>query len=124
MPEKKLLIAIVDDYEPFRSATACLLESCGFATCSFESVVEFVGSGTISTIDCLLLDIRMPEIGGFAFQDCLRHTNYAFPVILCSGQNLHGDEVRALENGAFRFLSKPLDRDRLVATIQEACQSN
>ncbi len=118
---KQLLVAIVDDYEPFRTATCRTLEGAGFATQAFGSVAEFIRSGALVRIGCLILDVTMPEIDGFALQECLRSTNYELPIIFCSGVENDHAMARALANGASSFLRKPVSAPQLIKAVHDAC---
>ena len=120
-PPGKITIAIVDDHEPFRAATSALLRSRGFATVTHGCVKDFIRSGVMARIQCLILDVGMPEIDGFALQECLRDTNFDFPIIFCSGQDDDEAKNRALTNGAVYFLRKPVDSDALIQSICSAC---
>jgi len=86
--------------------------------------VEFINSWAIARIDCLLLDISMPDVNGFALQNCLRNTNYQFPIIFCSGQDALGDKERALANGAVYFLQKPVRSEELITAVRTACAAS
>lgn len=121
VPEKKLLVAVVDDHVPFLSSVCRLLEQRGIATCAFDSVVKLISSPEIRRIDCLLLDIQMPDIDGLVFHDTLRDTNYRFPVILCTGLPIDEAKEWAATHGAYTALQKPVDSDLLVQTIKDAC---
>lgn len=117
----KISVAIVDDHEPFRVATCALLKARGFTTVSYGCVKDFIHSGSMARIQCLILDVGMPEIDGFALQECLRDTNYEFPIIFCTGQDSDEAKNRALTNGAVYFLRKPVDSDALITAICSAC---
>lgn len=118
---KKLHVAVVDDHEPFRVGTCRLLERRGFASSGFGSVAEFIGSGEVTRIDCLILDVGMPEIDGFALFDCLRETNYQFPIIFCSGQDRNEKMEQALSRDGVSFLQKPVQADTLAEAVRTAC---
>ena len=120
-PEKRVLIAVVDDDEPFRKALHDLLHALGYKADCFGSVVDFVNAGAMTRTDCLILDISMPDLDGFALQGCLRGTNYDIPIIFCSGVTDEAAKQRALTNGAVTFLEKPVKAAMLLAAIRAAC---
>lgn len=122
--EKKRLIAVVDDHEPFRTGICALLERHGYRTCHFESVPRFIASGAMLKIDCLVLDIAMPEIDGLALHDCLRHTNYEFPILLCTGSDRDARIESALANGAAGLIQKPVKSETLLEAIASACAAH
>ena len=117
---RKPLLAIVDDHDLFRKATARVLETKGFETKAFGSVAEFVHSGLLSRLHCLILDINMPEIDGIALQEGLRSTNYELPIVFCSGTEKEEVRARALAGGAVSVLKKPVSSQQLVDAIETA----
>jgi FixJ family two-component response regulator len=122
-PEKKQRrIAIIDDHEPFRRGISALLSSRGYAVYDFESVPRFIESGVMPRIDCLILDVAMPEIDGVSLHECLRQTNYEFPVIFCTGFDPDERIQSALANGAIGVLQKPVDAESLFEAVTAACK--
>lgn len=119
--ERKPLIAVVDDHHPCRRGICRLLERNGYATCSFGSVAEFIHSPDKAKISCLISDVRMPEIDGVSLHECLKRTNYDFPIVFCTG--LRDDErlERALADGAFALLHKPVRSEKLREVVAAAC---
>jgi FixJ family two-component response regulator len=117
---KKSLVALVDDHELFRKATARVLEAKGFETKAFGSVAEFVRAGILSRIHCLVLDVSMPEINGIALQQCLRQTNHELPIVFCSGTEDEAVRAKAIAGGASSFLRKPVSPQQLIDAIAGA----
>ena len=69
---------------------------------------------------CLVLDVRMPEVGGFQLQEALLADESPIPIIFVSA---HGDikmSVRALQRGALTFIEKPYDPQHMLDVIQDA----
>ncbi|MEV8466683.1 sigma-54 dependent transcriptional regulator [Fluviibacterium sp. DFM31] len=114
-------VAIVDDELDMRKSISQWLSLSGFETETFESAraaLAKVGPGYPGVV---LSDIRMPEIDGMMFLKRLMHHDSALPVILITG---HGDvpmAVEAMRIGAFDFLEKPFDPDRMTEIVQKAC---
>jgi FixJ family two-component response regulator len=85
----------------------------------FGSAQEFLSSAKTDTPACLILDVRMPGLGGLDTQRRLAEAGLHLPVIFMSG---HGDipmTVRVMKAGAVDFLTKPLrDQDLLDAVTQ------
>lgn len=121
-PGKKRFVAIVDDHEPFRRGICALLNARGYAAFDYDSVPRFIASGAMTKIDCLILDIGMPEIDGFALHECLRQTNYQFPVIFCTGRDPDEQIQNALANGAAGVLRKPVNPETLFEAVASACR--
>ena len=112
------LIVVIDDHESVRNSLRALLESNGLAVKDYASAVAYLsddGGG-----DCLLVDLRMPQMTGLELQQELNKRNSPVPLIVISG---HGDvplAVAAMRAGAFDFLQKPFDDDVLLDSIHRA----
>lgn len=113
-------VFIVDDDPSVRDALGLLLGLYGFRTLFFADADSFLSAWRPDWRGCLLLDIRMPGMGGLVLQRALQEAGCAIPVVIITG---HGDVESARD--AFRakavdFLEKPLDENRLVGAIREA----
>lgn len=116
------LVAVVDDDEAVRAATALLLSEKGCSVCSFGDGEEFLDSAPLDRLRCVLLDIRMPRMSGLAVLDSLRQRRLGVPVVLLTG---HADvplAVEAMRAGAHNLLQKPYRPDQLVAAVEEAIE--
>jgi len=119
------LISVVDDDDSVRESLESLLRSVGFAVKTFASAEEFLNSGHhLRDTDCLILDVRMPEMNGIELHRHLIANHYEIPVIFVTA---HGsdEEVRseALKNGAVDYLDKPLSEDALLKAVDTALSS-
>lgn len=110
------IVHIIDDDPSMQAALEALFRSVGLVTRTYGSAMEFLDSGTLDCVGCLVLDVRLPGIGGLDFQDQLNNQGNRLPVVLMTG---HGDipmSVRAMKAGAVDFLPKPFrDQDMLDA---------
>jgi FixJ family two-component response regulator len=110
------IIHIIDDEESLRFALGSLFRSVGLASRSYSSVNEFLVARRPDVPSCLVLDVRLPGMGGLDFQAQLAAFGLQLPVILITG---HGDvpmSVRGMKAGAIDFLIKPFrDQDMLDA---------
>ena len=114
------LICIVDDDSSVRESLRELLEACDFEVEEFGSAHRFLASQVLAQCDCLVTDVRMPEMDGLELQEELVRRDYRFPVIVITG---HGDvplAVKAMRSGARDFLEKPFKEDVLLASIRQA----
>jgi two-component system response regulator DctR len=119
------MLHIVDDEEVIRDALAFLARSRGIASRSYASALSFVeqaGSAFDPQGDCVLLDVRMPDMNGIAVFDQLsqRGLTARLPVIFLTG---HGDvpmAVDALKRGAFDFCEKPFNDNVLMDRVAQA----
>jgi CheY-like chemotaxis protein len=110
-------ISVVDDDTSVREALTGLLKSAGFHAEAFASAEEFLQSGQLARTACLILDVRMPGMGGLELQRRVVTGKHGVPVIFITA---HGDEelrARALEAGAADYLYKPFSEKTLLDAI-------
>jgi FixJ family two-component response regulator len=118
--QREALIAVVDDEESVRKALGRLIRSAGFAVETFGSAVEFMQSLQRHRPDCVVLDLRMPVVGGMEVQSALARSGAGVPVIIITGDDAPQTRERVLRQGARAFLRKPVDGTALLDAIQEA----
>ncbi|WP_025918467.1 response regulator transcription factor [Herminiimonas sp. CN] len=122
------MLHIVDDEEVIRDSLLWLARSRDIAATAYASATEFLAAldgrrtGFEADGECLLLDVRMPDVNGIALFDLLvgRGLTRQLPVIFLTG---HGDvpmAVDTLKRGAFDFFEKPLNDNKLMDRAQEA----
>jgi two-component system response regulator FixJ len=113
-------VFVVDDDQEMRRSFKWLIESVRLPVEVFECAEAFLQAFNPSRPGCLLLDVRMPGMGGLRLLDWLRSQGAYLPVIVFTG---HGDvsmAVEALKGGAFHFIEKPASCQQLVHCIQDA----
>ena len=116
----KHTIFIVDDDEAVRGALEMLVKSVGMSAETFDSAIVFLDQYDPTKSGCLILDIRMPMMGGLELQQELRNRKSALPIIFITG---HGDipmAVKAVKEGAVDFISKPFRDQELLDCINRA----
>lgn len=110
------VIIIVDDDAVVRASLASLFRSVDFEVLQFSSAQELLDAALPETACCLVVDVRMPQIGGFECRERLVGRGLDIPVVFLTG---HGDiamSVKAMKAGAVDFLTKPVrDQDLLDA---------
>ena len=121
------MLHIVDDEEVIRDSLAWLAQSRAIAATAYDSGETFLAAleGKIDfdpAGECVLLDVRMPDMSGVALFDALAARDLAqrLPVIFLTG---HGDvpmAVDTLKRGAFDFFEKPFNDNKLMDRVQEA----
>jgi FixJ family two-component response regulator len=117
---RECVISIVDD-DPFaRDAIGDLIQSLGYQAVTFPSAEQFLDSGSIGEVACLITDLQMPGMTGLDLQDYLQTAGYDTPVIFISAFPEERFRTRALNAGAVAFLSKPFAEDSLIGSINIA----
>jgi len=113
-------VFVVDD-DPGALRSLCwLIQQADLTVRPFRSGREFLESYRPEDTGCLVLDVRMPEIGGLQVQQRLRQQGIGLPIIFITA---YGDVAtcrQALKEGAFDFFEKPVDEEILLAHIREA----
>jgi len=113
------VIYLVDDDERVHEGLAELLASHGMAVVSFSSAAEYLKHTRVDSAACLILDLKMPQMGGLDLQRQLSG-EVGPPIIFMSGEGDIPSTVRAMKGGAIEFLTKPLDEDALLTAIRTA----
>jgi FixJ family two-component response regulator len=110
------IVFVVDDDADVREGLQALLASIGLRSMTFASTTQFLQGGPPTEVSCLILDVRLPGLGGLDFQAQLAAAKISIPIIFITG---HGDipmTVKAMKAGAIEFLTKPFrDQDLLDA---------
>jgi two-component system, LuxR family, response regulator FixJ len=116
-------VAVVDDEEPVRKALMRLMRSAGLSVETFGSGAEFLNSLETRLPDCVVLDLHMPHMDGFAVQTHLSRKCAALPVIIVTGHDFPTARERAMAGGASAFLRKPVLDRTLLGAISAATSS-
>jgi FixJ family two-component response regulator len=113
-------IRVVDDDAAVLKSLDRLLRSAGFAVRTFPSSQDFLRQHDGSAPGCVVLDLSMPVIDGLQLQQVLAGIGDTCPVIFISGFGDVPTSVRAMKAGAVDFLTKPFDREQLLAAVRIA----
>jgi FixJ family two-component response regulator len=122
MPEVPAVVFVIDDDPSMRGALEDLIGSVGLQVRPFASPQDFLQSKLPDAPGCLVLDVRLPGMGGLTFQKELARLGVALPIIFITG---HGDipmSVRAMKAGAVEFLTKPFHDQELLDAIHIAIE--
>lgn len=115
-------VYIIDDDEDVRNAITLLIQTVGLNVKTFDSSKCFLDTFDEHVIGCILLDIRMPGMSGIDLMELLLNKPYCPPIIIISG---HGDismAVKAVKDGAFDFIEKPFNEQKLLDSIHKALE--
>ncbi len=113
---------VVDDDASVREAVESLLRSVGLRVELFASAQAFLASDKPDAPACLVLDVRMPGLGGLDCQRQLAARGLPIPVVFMTG---HGDipmSVHAMKAGAIDFLTKPFRDQDLLDAVHQALE--
>ncbi len=119
MPAERT-IHVVDDDAAVRHSLELLLGSMGFITVSYAAPDSFLLAAPGLTDGCVLLDVKMPGVGGLEVQARLKAMGFALPIIVITGQGDIQTAVRSMKAGAFDFLEKPYEDEVLLRAIEAA----
>ncbi|MGD8276480.1 MAG: sigma-54 dependent transcriptional regulator [Gemmatimonadota bacterium] len=115
-------VLVVDDEEGIRKVLRQLLEYEGHEVVLASGGGEALSAFEQDRPDLTLLDVKMARMDGLEVLDRIREMDGAAVVIMISGHGTIETAVEATRRGAWDFLEKPLDADRLLVTIRNALQ--
>jgi two-component system, LuxR family, response regulator TtrR len=119
LQRKTLWVALVDDDEPVRDSMRWLLEANGFQARAFATADEFLAALPLEDLGCIVLDVRMPGMGGIELHDELLRRELDTPVLFVTG---HGDvpmAVARMKGGAVDFLEKPFNDAQMCKLVRQ-----
>ena len=121
---KKAKILITDDEKSIRNALREILEFENYSVLEAENGEEALRIIQTETVDLVLLDIKMKGMDGIEVLEKIKETNTELPVIMISGHGNIKIAVEATKTGAFDFLEKPPDLNRLLISVRNALKSS
>ncbi|RDJ26993.1 response regulator [Bosea caraganae] len=113
------LIAVVDDDASARDALVDLVRAMGFGAAGFRSAPDFLGSKLLPQSDCVIVDMRMPGMGGIELYAHLCASGIAIPTVLVTAYPDEATRKHAREIGIGFYLSKPCDPDELLHCLAQ-----
>jgi len=116
----KLSVCLVDDDPNIRDFFKVLMKSSGITALAFASAEEFLANFEGKPIGCILLDVRMPGLGGLELLQTLRQRHVFIPIVMLTA---HADvrlAVQAMRLGAMDVLEKPFREEDLLALVRQA----
>jgi len=113
-------ILIIDDEAPIRSSLREILEYEGYKVTEAEDGTQGVKLAAKFTFDVIFCDVKMPRLDGLEVLDLLIEEEVASHVVMISGHGTVDTAVEALKKGAYDFIQKPLDLNRILLTVRHA----
>lgn len=113
-------ILIIDDEAPIRASLREILEYENYQVMEAEDGAEGLKLATKFAFDAIFCDIKMPQMDGLEVLDALMEKGINGRVIMISGHGTVETAVQAIKVGAFDFIQKPLDLNRILLTVRHA----
>ncbi len=120
MRNDKPLIAIVNDDESICQGLKKLANLAGMEADTFVSGKRFIKGKPWLGIDCVVLDVQMPKLGGLEIQKRLARSGFNGSVVFITGDPDPGIREEALAAGAAAFLYKPFSAELFIKTLKDA----
>ncbi len=120
MNTEKILIA--DDDKNIQFAFKRLFEDKGFTVVSADNGLEVLEKLNIMNPDLIFMDISMPKRNGLEVLEVLRDKGVDIPVIIITGFGTMQTAIKAIQLGAYDYISKPLDIDKILIVAKRALE--
>jgi FixJ family two-component response regulator len=120
---KPTLISVVEDDQPFRESMRKLMTALGYTVEAFPSAADFLASPLLLATACLVSDVQMPGMTGIELHRHLVDVGHRIPTILVTAYPDEMTRNRALKDGVFCYLCKPVDDDHLERCLRSALAS-
>ncbi len=117
----KPIVFVVDDDISVRESLELLIQFAGWQPETFASAEEFLARPRVSTPNCLVLDVSLPELNGLDLQKLVAD-RIEMPIIFITGYGDVPMTVRAMKAGAVEFLTKPFAEEALLGAIRHAIE--
>ena len=117
------MVYVVDDDPRVGEALSSLLRANGKVVRMFTSGQDFLDVRREDSCACLVLDLKMPGLGGLELQKLIS-AKTSIPIIFITGRGDIPSTVSAMKGGAIDFLTKPLDEAALLTSVERALQQD
>ena len=122
--EQSPLVHLVDDDDAVRHGLSLLIGSVGLRVQAWADPQAFLAGFDRRAIGAIVLDVRMPGVGGLAVLDRLVADGVDLPVVMLTGHGTVEMCRRAFKAGAAEFLEKPVDDEQLIEALQHAVRAH
>lgn len=122
--EATVSLHIVDDEELVRNSMVAVLQNAGYDVIAFASGVEFLKALPGLNSDCVILDVRMPQMSGLDVLEILMQNQPQTRVVMMSGFADVSMAVKAMLSGASDFVEKPFQPSDLLDTLERVLQTS
>lgn len=118
------IIAVVDDDPSILKSLEDLLESADYAVLVFASAAAMLESGCLAKIDCVISDIDMPVMDGFALAKAVHDARPELPIVLITGHPEMLDQLPPMEARQNLVFKKPFDGEEMLMAIGDAMRNS
>jgi len=115
-------LLLIDDEAPIRASLREILEYEGHKVAEAGTGMDGILAATKTSFDAIFCDVKMPQMDGLDVLDMLAKKQVASPVIMISGHGTVESAVDALKKGAYDFIQKPLDLNRVLVTLRNVLE--
>ena len=115
-------LLLIDDEAPIRASLREILEYEGHKVSEAGTGMDGILMATKTAFDAIFCDVKMPQMDGLDVLDMLAKKNVATPVVMISGHGTVETAVDALKKGAYDFIQKPLDLNRVLVTLRNVLE--
>ena len=120
--DEKVRILLVDDEKPLRDTCRRLLTGRGYDVITVENGQVALEILAKESFDIILLDLKMPVMGGEEALEIIAKKHPDIPVIIITGYGTIDTAIECMGKGAYDFITKPFDTERLLLTIERAVE--
>jgi two-component system nitrogen regulation response regulator NtrX len=118
------VILVADDERNIRRTLSLVLGGAGYEVLEAANGQEALDRAADRECDLVLLDLKMPVLAGLEALERLKQDEPQLPVVVISGQATFSDAVRATRMGAYDFIEKPLEKERVLHSVRLALESS
>ena len=115
-------LLIVDDEQSIQASLKEILEYEGHKVALAGTGMDGVLAATKTAFDAIFCDVKMPQMDGLDVLDMLAKKGVSTPVVMISGHGTVDTAVQALKKGAYDFIQKPLDLNRVLVTLRNVLE--
>ena len=115
-------IVLIDDEAAMRESITQWLDLADFSVSNFDDAQVALNDISNQFNGVVITDLRMPKIDGFDVLDAVMNIDKDIPVVLITGHGDVNSAVQAIKKGAYDFIEKPFEPERLLSTISRAAE--
>lgn len=115
-------ILVVDDQPEVADTVVEIMTRAGYSAAAAYSGMEAVRRFQEGIFQLVITDLKMPEINGMDLLMTVKEIDGRIPVIVVTGYGTIQKAVEAIKNGAYDFIEKPVDRDKLILIVERALE--